>query len=554
MKNLAGYTLEDARMTSRRAFLGASLVAASAAVVAGARPAYAASAATSRPVRTESGLVSGIPALLPGVTVYKGVPYGASTAGPNRWLPPRRAPRWDGVFKADTWGAACPQDTSTVPAGEYIPPLSEDCLNLNIWTAAADPGDRRPVYVWAYGASQWSAQGLYDGAGLARKGLVMVTFNRRAGAFGSLATSQLSAESPRDISGNYILWDTLACLQWVRRNIAAFGGDPDNVTLAGQSAGAAITSDLVYSPLARGLFHRAQVDSGIEYTKDPALNHLADNYATLAAAEATGATIMSDLGVTTMAQMRELSASALIPYGNLPEVLLDGYLLPATFHEILASGSYNDMPYMTGNNKDENNGWMSDSTKPVTGTTIPVATYLADVQTTFGSMADDFLALYPASTPTEAADMTYLSGRDDERISTWMWGTEWLARAAHPVFSYYFTHTPPGQDTTNPFTGTDQSGAYHGAEIYYMLDNLYATDRPWKEADYRLADTMSDYVVNFATHGDPNGPGLARWKPLDASEPGVMELGDGFERVEIASSGRRLKLFERWFNSQTVNW
>lgn len=184
----------------RRTFLGGAVAAVSAAAAAGGTAAHAAPLTrlanrpgwATRPVRTESGLVRGAPALLSGVTAYKGIPYGASTAGQNRWRPPQPPPRWDGVFQANAWGAACPQDTSRVPAGEYIPPFSEDCLNLNIWTAAADPGDRRPVYVWAYGGGQWSSQGLYDGAGLARKGLVVVTFNRRTGVFGGLATSQLS--------------------------------------------------------------------------------------------------------------------------------------------------------------------------------------------------------------------------------------------------------------------------------------------------------------------------------------------------------------------------
>jgi para-nitrobenzyl esterase len=268
----------------RRAFLGASVASVAAATVFdGLVPASQAATLSSRsvpsrPVPTQSGWVTGIASALAGVTVYKGIPYAGSTAGGNRFAPPPPAPSWSGVRKADRWGPACPQPVQGIPA-DQVPALSEEgCLNLNVWTGAASRDERRPAFVWLYGgrgSAMWTSQPIYDGAGLARKGLVVVTVNYRVGAFGGLATAELSRESGYNGSGNWTLLDQIAALKWVQRNIAAFGGDPDRVTLAGWSHGAASTYDLIDSPLAAGLFHRAQLESGVEYTKDPAYGHVA---------------------------------------------------------------------------------------------------------------------------------------------------------------------------------------------------------------------------------------------------------------------------------------
>lgn len=255
-----------------------------------------------RPVRTESGLVSGVPGARHGVTAYKGIPYAASTAGENRWRAPRPAPAWKGVRKADTFGDAPPQ------AGSGFA-MSEDCLNLNVWTGASNPGARRPVYVWLYGGGFSGGMGsdpLFDGSTLAGKGVVVVTINYRLGALGFLSTPELSRESGHDASGNYGLLDQIAALKWVRRNIRAFGGDPDQVTVGGQSAGAGSTDLLSISPLATGLFRRAVAQSQVRFPSDPELRYLGTSHRKKSVAEQQGASYAADHGATTLAELRAL--------------------------------------------------------------------------------------------------------------------------------------------------------------------------------------------------------------------------------------------------------
>ncbi len=373
----------------------------------------------SHPVRTRSGLVTGAPAALPGVTVYKGIPYAASTAGENRWRAPQPPPSWQGVRKADTWGAACPQPVTGIAAGK-VPPLSEDCLNLNIWTGAGSSEssrDLRPVFVWIYGgrnSAMWASQPVYDGANLAAKGAVVVTYNHRVGAFGNLAHPELSAEGGHGGSGNWGVQDTVAALRWIRRNIAAFGGDPERVTLAGWSHGSSFVNILMISKLARGLFHRALLSAGVQYTKDPALGHVAGGYAQLTAAEANGTAFATYMGASSLSDLRALTADELVTkvyaqgapaagtsFGN----VLDGYVLPTSYTAAMTSRTEYDVPVLTGNNKDENGA------SPTL--TMTVAAYEAYATTAFGDKAADFLALYPATTDAEAAAQYNNYARDE---------------------------------------------------------------------------------------------------------------------------------------------
>ncbi|MEY9842163.1 carboxylesterase type B [Streptacidiphilus sp. EB103A] len=395
----------------RRGFLGGAVgVTVSGAVLSGfgadSASASAGGGGERGAVRTASGLVSGVPAAVRGVTVYKGIPYAASTAGESRWRPPQAAPSWKGVRAADSWGPACPQPVDGIPPAE-VPELSEDCLNLNVWTAAADQDERRPVFVWIYGgrnSAMWSGQPIYDGATLAGKGVVVVTFNHRVGPFGDLAHPELSAESGHHASGNWGVLDSVAALQWVRRNIAAFGGDPDRVTLAGWSHGSSFTNILMISRLARGLFQRALLSSGVQYTKDPSLGHVAGGYSTLAAAEATGSAFASYLGASSVAELRALSAGEIVARTFAPDApsdatdfgnVLDGYVLPASYTEAMHPGMETDVPVLTGNCRDENGA------SPTL--TMTVADYRSFAAGTFGDRAEQFLALYPASTDAEAA-------------------------------------------------------------------------------------------------------------------------------------------------------
>ncbi|MET7682363.1 carboxylesterase family protein [Streptomyces sp. NPDC005423] len=529
-------------LVSRRRFLGGTLAAAAGvgALAGGANQAVAATTSSGAgplpgPVRIDNGLLSGTTAQLSGVSAYLGIPYAASTAGANRWRPPRPAAAWSGVRKADAFGDIPPQKSMGPGGSSSGPAQSEDCLNLNVWTGATSSHERRPVLVWIYGgrfALGSGADPTFDGAGLAAKGLVVVTLNYREGALGFLATPELTAEDEHNSSGNYGLLDQIAALQWVQRNIHAFGGNPDQVTIAGQSAGSASVLELVYSPLGRGLFHGAIAESGARYPRDPETAGLATSYRpTLSGAETQGSAYLQQLGVTTIAEARALDYTKVIAgenandttvsapmNGNPPlfRPVLDGYVQPRSYQEALSLGRHNDVPIITGNNKDESGA------TPTANTTL--AAYQAMAKTKYGSLESQFLALYPASTDTEAWEQTNASARDSSRISTSLWATEWLSKAKSPVFTYFWTHAPPGQDR----------GAFHGSEIQYVFDNLYSSGSGWTDTDQEIADTLSDYVVNFVTHGDPNGKGLTHWAPARRDAYTTMELGDSWGPVADA--------------------
>ncbi|KPI00179.1 Carboxylesterase [Actinobacteria bacterium OK074] len=557
----------------RRTFLGRSLtVTAAAALAGGATAASAASSSTSSaagtgatkntataltgPVRIDTGLVSGVSAALDGVTVFKGIPFAASTAGENRWRAPQPPASWAGVRTADTFGEVCPQSvmgSSTVTTGE-------DCLNLNVWTGATSSGEKRPVLVWIYGGRfvlGYGSDPTFDGAGLAAKGLVVVTFNYRTGVLGFLSTPELSEESGHDSSGNYGLLDQIAALKWVRRNIAAFGGDPDRVTIAGQSAGGASVGDLIYSPLAKGLFHRALSESAaLRTSRDPEIAALAASYRpTLDSAESQGTAYATKLGATTLAELRALSVDTLTAdqndsdttvsgpvNGNPPlfRPVLDGWVKPWTYEEALAGGHVHDVPVMGGNNKDENGA------EPVP--TVTLADYDSTAESEYGDLADEFLKLYPATTDTEAGEARNASAREGSRVSSALWAQEWARTAKSPVFTYYWEHAPPSTG------GGADRGAYHGSEIQYVFNNLYATpDTPWTDADTAIADTLSDYVVNFATHGDPNGKGLATWPAANRRSATTMELGDTFGTTALADDAK-VDFFTKFFAAQKTAW
>lgn len=557
---------------ARRGFLGRTAGAAVGAALLGAvetAPASAASESAAgarsvadRPVRTESGLVTGTPAALDGVTVYKGIPYAASTAGKNRWRAPQPAPSWKGIRKADTWGAACPQPVMGIDA-DKVPELSEDCLNLNIWTGKASSRERRPVFVWIYGgrnSAMWASQPVYDGANLASKGVVVVTYNHRVGAFGNLAHPELSAESGHGGSGNWGVLDTVAVLKWIQRNIAPFGGDPDRVTLAGWSHGSAFVNISMISRLTRGLYHRALLAAGVQYTKDPALGHVAGGYKTLAAAEANGTGFASYMGASALADLRALTADEIVSkvyaadapatatdFGN----VLDGYVLPTTYTGAMESRSEVDVPVLTGNNKDENGA--SPTLK------MTVAQFQAYAASEFGDGAAEFLTLYPATTDEEAAAQYNNYARDEERVSTFLWGTQFKETAGNrsPVYNYWFTRVPPGSDTTNPIEPADGAGSYHGSEKYYLFGNLYGTDRPWTAEDHTIADTTSSYVANFAATGNPNASGhrsLPGWPALRTTKPLSMELGDGFAPVPAADTEAKYTFLKNYLQSRTTEY
>jgi carboxylesterase 2/para-nitrobenzyl esterase len=524
------------------------------------------------PVETETGLLQGIPGRDHSVTVFRGVPYAAPPVGDLRWRAPAPAVPWTGVRIAAQFGPICPQSPQDAATAGISLPLSEDCLNLNVWTPAESGAQRLPVLVWIYGGGFRAGTGAnprFDGERLARRGLVVVTFNYRLGAFGFLATPELSAESSQHSSGNYGLLDCVAVLDWVRRNIPAFGGDPDRVTIAGQSAGAGSVNFLAMSPLARGLFQRAIAQSHARHPSDPELRYLSTSYRTLADAERAGAFFVQEHGGGPLARLRSLPWQKLVDgHAGVDDAVdtgsvakpplfrpvVDGYVLPHGYARTYELGAQNDVWYIAGSNRDET-GAMPDAAfaeyrrvgapsfrpgAPPVYVTRP--DFVAAAHQKFGPMAEEFLRLYPSSDDDEAARAAAAAVRDNARVSTYMWGAEWTRHATRPLYTYFWTYAAP-------VPGGGPRRAAHGSEIDFVFGDLDPCDPRWTDEDRRVAETMSSYWANFVATGDPNGPGLPEWPSYRTGVPTVMELGARFGLAPIADS-ERIDFWQRFFETQ----
>lgn len=522
------------------------------------------------PIRIDTGLISGVVGRDAAVTVYKGIPYAAPPVGDLRWRAPAPAPAWQGVRPMDRFGNACPQ-----PGGMARGmPQSEDCLTLNVWTAAKSPAEKRPVYVWIYGGGFMGGTGAspdFDGESLARKGVVVVTFNYRIGALGFLATPELSRESGSFGSGNYGLLDDIAALQWVQRNIAAFGGDPAKVTIGGQSAGAGSVGFLIMSPLARGLFRGGILESHARSPGDPDLRFLSTSYRTLRNAETAGSKYASEHGATTLAELRAMPWQKLIVGSDATDVAVDtgttakppifrpvvgGSILPRTYSAFLGERIRPNVVVVAGNNGDETGAvpetafaaLRAQSGPPRAGSpqvSVRLKDYIAFAHAKFGPMAEEFLKLYPATDDEQAARANNDQARDNNRISTWLWAEAWTNGAKQPVYTYTWTHAPPGRDH-------DMRGAYHGSEIAYAFDSLAMIDRPWTSEDRSIAERMSSYWANVIKTGNPNGEGLPGWAQYSPTSATVMQLGDNWRPIPIAGSAAKIDFWRRFYRSQAA--
>jgi len=472
-------------------------------------------------VRIESGLISGVTA--DGVRSYKGIPFAAPPVGDLRWKPPQPVAAWTGTRKCDDFGPDCPQ--APYPAASIYASAprkqSEDCLYLNVWTAAK-ANEKRPVMVWIHGGALTRGSGAvraYDGAALAKKGVIIVTINYRLGPLGYLAHSELTAESPNHSSGNYGVLDQIAALKWVQKNIAAFGGDPGKVTIFGESAGSWSVNVLVASPLAKGLFHRAIGQSGGSFGP---MTHLKEDRGNLISAEKVGAAFAKAAGADSIKSLRSLPAEKIIQVFNdtaegrrfRTQPNVDGWVLPDEIRNIFAQSKHNDVPVIVGSNANE----MTTLTVPAM---VPktIDNYHKLVEQQYGDMAKEFDAVYPVKTDSDAAG-AFLDVVRDVTFTLPM--RTWARMTSHgrsKAYLYFFTHVPP-----NP--NSKYLGAYHAGEIVYVFNNLYRENSLLQDADYKLADAMSDYWVNFAMTGDPNGKGLTKWTPYDIKTEPYMDFGD----------------------------
>jgi para-nitrobenzyl esterase len=479
----------------------------------------------------EGGALAAPPPGPGGVRAYKGIPYAAPPVGPLRWRPPQPVASWNGVRSAEAFGANSLQGIVFDDIDPTACGVSEDCLYLNVWTPSAPRGaERLAVMVWIHGGGFVVGSGSeprYDGTQLAARGIVVVTLNHRLNALGFLAHPELSRESRHGASGNYGMLDLVAALQWVRRNIGAFGGDPDKVTIAGESAGSEAVSALMASPLAKGLFARAIGESGAMFATP------SRSPAPLAKAEADGIAFMRKVGAANLKELREAPAEAILAaapgLGYRP--IVDGRFLPKSPAAILAAREQSDVPLMAGWNKDEGFNFT------LLQREAAKRPYTDLVREIFGERTEAALRFYPAG-PREDEEASARSLGGDLTIihSTWAWIEAQMTTGKAEIFRFRFERAPLTPQGWFGQRDSRSAGAFHAGEILYVFDNLHAF--PWliSDADRALAQIASSYWVNFVKSGDPNGPDLPPWPSfrmgsimlLDA--PASLAPEDGRER------------------------
>ena len=496
---------------------------------------YTLSTATAQAVQTAQGRVEGV-ADSSGVRVFKGIPYAAAPVRDLRWKPPQPAPSWTDVRPADRFGPQCMQRRIFDDMVFRSEGTSEDCLYLNVWTPALSPEEPLPVLVYFYGGGFVAGDGSeprYDGASMAREGIVVVTLNYRLGVFGFFAHPELSAESPHGASGNYGLLDQAAALRWVQENVAAFGGDPARITIAGESAGSLSVSAQMASPLAKDLIAGAIGESGSVFGTLPPVP--------LAEAEERGAAFADSIGAASLAALRALPATRLLDLASRPgtprfALTVDGHFFAEPPMETFAAGEQADVPLLLGWNSEEM------SYRALLGEREPTPENYADaVRERYGDDADELLQRYPASTREEVVQAaTDLAGDRFIGYSTWKWFDLHRQTSEAPVYRYFYTHPRPPMrpEVTGGAPQADRpppTGAVHSAEIEYALGNLDANNiYTWAPDDYRVSEVMKAYFAGFIKTGDPNGPDLPQWPAASPDEDGesmVMVL-DTTSRAE----------------------
>ena len=483
---------------------------------------------------TESGAISGVRE--GGLSVYKGVPFAAPPVGELRWRPPVRVPPWTGTRKAEVFAPACMQTGVSMP-GETPPTVSEDCLYLNIWTPAKTAQEHLPVIVWIYGGgfvNGSASMPLYRGDRLARKGVIVITIAYRLGPLGFLAHPDLTRESPHHTSGNYGLMDQIAALEWIQRNIASFGGDPKNVSIAGQSSGGMSVCILMASPLAKGLFQRAIGESGGLF--EPL--QLAPKYL-LVNAEQDGEKYAVSLGANSLQQLRQLPAAQLTgDAGGIVHPVIEPHVLPLSPYEAFASGQQNDVPLLVGSNAEE-----ARSLTDVTN--VKAATFESDIEKSFGSLPPPLVAAYPHATDDEAKQARLELERDLRFAwDMWAWARLQAGTGRNSVYYYLFRQQPPFP-VGSVYEGW---GASHFAELWYVFDHQDQEPWRWTPEDRKVAEQISGYWANFARSGNPNGPGLPLWPAFTNFDGKVLYLGDPIT-VDGVPSIDTLRVFDSVYSS-----
>ncbi|MBN2029866.1 carboxylesterase family protein [bacterium] len=486
----------------------------------------------------DSGLITGVPGRDPSVMVFKGIPYAAPPVGDLRWKPPQPVTPWTDVKVCDTFGPSAIQQAQApfrCWSTEFIIDTSygysEDCLTLNVWTDKESTDGKRPVLMFIHGGgytSGGSSCEIYDGEGLAKKGVVVVTINYRVGILGFFAHPDLSAESEYNVSGNYAILDMIAALKWIKNNIAAFGGDPNNVTIQGQSAGSSAVHVLTLSPLTRGLIHRAIAQS---------FNLVNSNMLTLAEAEEAGkASAISDnnntprdpsddriveaVGMMTLEEMRAMSVEKLLTVSYRSSPIIDGYVLTGNMLDILKACEQNDIPLISGMTAGDG-GLFG-------GSQGTLAQYRQNAERRYGDMADAFLVAYPAENDEEAAIQSGAAAIDNNNVLGHFLGKLRSLHGKSDTYIYFFTRVMPGPES-------DQWGAFHTADVPYGFNILSPLRADyWTQTDYDLANAMSSYFATFTRTGNPNGSRLPEWPAYQDGKLEFMELGDTIAPLSLS--------------------
>jgi len=493
------------------------------------------------PISIEGGQITGTPTIqwTYGVRLFRGIPYAAPPVGNLRWRPPQPIIPWQGAKAADHFSPVCMQpatDTEGNGWREGLVPMSEDCLYLNVWTPAQSATAKLPVMVFIHGGGNTrgaASENQYDGAYLAKKGVVFVSLNYRMNVFGFLAHPELTSESDHHSSGNYALLDQIAALRWIQRNIASFGGDPNMVMIFGHSAGASNVNSLMATPLAKGLFHRVLAESG---------NNLSSR-TSLAEAEKSGVKFSEALGASSIAALRQKSAEEILkaPRSQMGPVV-DGWVLPESVYSIFAAGKQNDVPLIVGSVADDTPGPGATPTKAAEAQTY--------AQNTFHELAGKYLKLYPAGTDAEAAKSAHAFRTNSALASAKAWATLQTQTGKSKAYWYYFTHiSPMPKGLMWGGRPAQDWGAYHGSELVYVFNAFPLQDWDWRPMDRNLGDIVSSIWTNFVKTGSPNGSGLPEWPAFDPKSDILMNFGDT-AKAEKAPYREALDFIEHWTTMQ----
>jgi para-nitrobenzyl esterase len=473
------------------------------------------------PVKTDRGLIQGL--FEDVLSVYRGIPFAAPPVGDLRWRAPQPPAKWEGVMQTTSF-APGPIQGGNPPSGK-----SEDCLYLN---------DKIPVLVWIYGGgfgAGATSEKNYSGENLARKGVVLVSIAYRVGQLGFLAHPELSNENPNHVSGNWGLLDMIAGLRWVQKNIAAFGGDPNKVTIFGESAGGIAVSMLCASPLAKGLFHGAISQSGGNFGPSRSTTFPGENQKRLADAERAGQAYLDSAKVSSIAELRKMDVGKL-PAGRglgMSWPIIDGWVIPDDQYKLYEKGQFNDTPILVGYNSDEGASFSPPKTP---------ADYIAGVKTRYGKFAEDLIKAYPVSSNTVPKTARDLARDAAFGWHTWIWARLQSQIGKSKAFYYYFDQHPDYPEDS-PRAGY---GSPHGQEVAYVFKHLDASNPQVTKTDLDISESMATYWTNFAKNGDPSGNGVPVWPAFSDTNPVVMYFNKTPHTGPVPSA-ESLKVLDAYF-------